>query len=305
MPNLDVCGTIYPYPNVGDNPWGTPHITWATAVSNCLTTLFNQVQNDVMPNPFTASGDMLYANPAIVPTRLPIGANGTLLTVVAGLPSWQASPVGATVPIGTYLQWDDFNGALTLDTNYRYADGTVIVAPGSPLDGRTSKDMSGRYAIGYGTPGGADVGTAPYNAASVGNALSQIDVAHTHTHSHTHPGPSHTHGNGTLKFKVAEAGYNGGTTGFLDMFTSGGTQVTIIEGATQSVLAGSPIVVPIFDVNGDPASDFFTVNGTGVTGSGGTANTGAASTSTTSSGLSTTQNIQPDSNQLRWIIRVL
>ena len=37
MPNLDVCGIIYPYPNVGDRPWGLEHIDWATAVSNCVT----------------------------------------------------------------------------------------------------------------------------------------------------------------------------------------------------------------------------------------------------------------------------
>lgn len=307
MPNLDVCGTIYPYPNVGDNPWGVPHINWATAVSACLTALDNQVQTQTIPNVFTAVGDTVFADLTITPTRLPIGPNGQILTVVSGLPAWQPAPVGATVPIGTYLQWDDFNGTLALDANYRYADGTVINAPGSPIDGQTTKDMSGRGATGYGTIGAGDIGTAPWTATPVGNANNQIALNHTHTHSHTHTGPSHTHGDGTLKFKIAEAGYAGGNTGFLDMFTSGGTQVRILEtyNDIDYLDAGGNKVFVRFDVNGDPTSDFFTVSGTGSTASGGTGNTGGASTSTTNSALSSTQSVQNDAQLLRWIVRVL
>lgn len=306
MPNFDVCGTIYPYPNVGDNPWGVPHISWAAAVSQSLTDLFNQVQNTVVPNVMTNAGDMIFANVTVTPTRLPIGANGQILTVVSGFPSWQPPASGSvSVPIGTYLQWDDWNGLLTLDSNYRYADGSVIVAPGSPLDGQVTKDMSGRGGVGYGTIGAGDVGTAPWSAAAVGNSNNQVNLNHTHTHSHTHTGPSHTHGDGTLKFKVAEAGGTGGGTGFLDMFTSGGTQVRIIESATVSVLPGSNVLQLRFDVNNDPTSDFYTVNGSGSTAAGGTGNTGNASTTTTSGSLSTAQSVQNDCNTLRWIVRVL
>lgn len=308
MPNLNVCGTIYPYPNVGDNPWGVPHIDWATAVSNCLTTLNTQVQTNVMPNPFTTIGDMLYADPTITPVRLGIGAIGQVLTVAgSGLPSWQTPASGAvSVPIGSIISWNDFNGVLALDPNYRYCDGSVINAPGSPIDGLTTDDLSGAYIVGYGTLGAGDIGTAPYDITPVGNPNHQIAINHTHSHSHTHAGPSHTHGNGTLKFKVAEAGYNGGATGFLDMFTSNGTQVNILDGTDFNLsLGGSPVIISVFDVNNDPTSDFYTVNGSGQTSSGGTGNTGGASTATTSSSLSSTQSIQPRSQRYRFIIRVL
>lgn len=307
MPNLDVCGTIYPYPNVGDNPWGVPHINWAAAVSQCLTTLNTQVNTTTMPNVFTASGDMVFANPAVVPTRLPIGFIGQVLTVGgSGLPTWQPPASGAvSLPIGSIVPWNDFNGVLTLDTNFRYCDGSVINAPGSPIDGLTTDDLSGAYIVGYGTLGAGDIGTAPYDTTPTGNPNHQIALNHTHTHSHTHTGPSHTHGDGTLKFKVAEAGYNGAGTGFLDMFTSGGTQVPIIFDVLGAAPGAGLVSYLRFDVNGDPTSDFYTVSGTGSTASGGTGNTGGASTATTSSSLSSTQSIQPRSQRYRYIIRVL
>lgn len=306
MPNLDVCGTIYPYPNVGDNPWGVPHIDWATAVSNCLTALNTQVQTQVLLNPFTNPGDLVFANPAVIPTRLPIGAAGTVLTSSGGLPVWQPPASGSVnLPVGAIIAWSDFNGVLTLDPNFRYCDGAVINAPGSLIDGLTTDDLSGAYIVGYGTLGAGDIGTAPYDVTPVGNTNHQIALNHTHTHSHTHTGPSHTHGDGTLKFKIAEAGGTGGGTGFLDMFTSSGTQVTIIESATVSVLPGANVLQLRFDVNGDPTSDFYTVSGSGSTASGGTGNTGGASTANTSSSLSSTQSIQPRSQRYRMIIRVL
>ncbi len=43
----------------------------------------------------TTAGDMIYENSTPAPARLPIGSSGQVLTVVAGLPSWQTSTVGA------------------------------------------------------------------------------------------------------------------------------------------------------------------------------------------------------------------
>lgn len=43
-----------------------------------------------------ATGDILYANAANTLAKLPAGANGTILTVTAGVPSWQVS-TAATV----------------------------------------------------------------------------------------------------------------------------------------------------------------------------------------------------------------
>lgn len=37
------------------------------------------------------AGDILYANTANTLAKLPVGANGTILTISSGLPSWQVS----------------------------------------------------------------------------------------------------------------------------------------------------------------------------------------------------------------------
>lgn len=293
MPNLDVCGTIYPYPNVGDNPWGVPHIDWATAVSNCLTTLNTQVQNDVIANVFTTVGDMLYANPSVTPVRLAIGAIGQVLTVDgAGLPSWQTPVTGAvSVPIGSVIPWNDFNGVLTLDANYRYCDGSVIVAPGSPIDGLTTDDLSGAYIVGYGTLGGGDIGTVPYDVTPVGNPNHQISIDHTHTHTHTHNLSSHTHTEGTFYARLMFA-TTGGNAIRYDQVTAPGTWNSDVE-----VGVSGPASIPTTTNLG------VKVDGTS---SGPSTNTsGAASTPTTSSALSSTQSIQPRSQRYRYIIRVL
>jgi hypothetical protein len=73
------------------------------------------------PKVLTTAGDLVFENATPVPARLPIGTTGQVLTVVAGLPSWQpasggfanpmttagdlmfenATPVAARLPIGT------------------------------------------------------------------------------------------------------------------------------------------------------------------------------------------------------------
>lgn len=294
MPNLDVCGTIYPYPNVGDNPWGVPHINWATAVSNCLTTLNTQVNINTMSNVFTAVGDIVYADITITPTRLPIGANGQILTVVSGQPSWQPSPSGSvSVPIGSVIAWNDFNGLLTLDANFRYCDGTVINAPGSPIDGQTTDDLSGAYIVGYGTLGSGDIGTAPYDSIPTGNPNHQIAINHTHTISGT------------------------AIDGLLS--TANGLTSTIRTGQVSNSSSGFGSVVDpkiIVDNSGTAVNTlrFQTASGTNngegqhrhdmpslshshnIIGSG-SANSGSS--------LSSTQSIQPRSQRYRYIIRVL
>lgn len=104
----------------------------------------------------------------------------------------------ATTPIGTIVAFYDFNGVATFDlTIWNYCDGAVINSPGSPIDGQTLPDLSGRYICGFGTDGGGDIGTAPFSATPVGNANSETDLTHTHTvdnHSHTVNNHSHTIG---------------------------------------------------------------------------------------------------------------
>ena len=45
-----------------------------------------------MADPETTAGDLIYRNGSNVTSRLPIGPNGDVLTVVGGLPAWQTSP---------------------------------------------------------------------------------------------------------------------------------------------------------------------------------------------------------------------
>ena len=52
-------------------------------------------------NPMTASGDMVYEDSSLGPTRLPIGTTGQVLTVVAGLPAWAASGGSSSVSVNS------------------------------------------------------------------------------------------------------------------------------------------------------------------------------------------------------------
>src|ERR1700733_6664880 len=79
----------------------------------------------------TATGDILYASGAHTLARLPIGATGTVLTVVGGVPSWQPGvgysltfgSTGHTVTLGSgtwftdvaYVYAADPNSSLALD----------------------------------------------------------------------------------------------------------------------------------------------------------------------------------------------
>jgi hypothetical protein len=55
----------------------------------------------LMTNPMTATGDMIFSNPASTPVRLPAGAAGQVLTVVGGVPAWQNSAAGFANPMTT------------------------------------------------------------------------------------------------------------------------------------------------------------------------------------------------------------
>ena len=222
------------------------------------------------------------------------------------------------VPIGTIIPFYDFNGAVTFSSSFRYCNGAVIVATGSPINGQTLPDLSGRYLVGFGTDGGGDIGSAAWATAAVGNVNHQINIQHSHTVSahthdlanHTHAGPSHTHGVGTLKFQTGDQVNSGTNAGYLtSLYDNGGSLQSIMvaslsydAGAAQALLKGSAAYV----------GPFYTSNGSGATASGGTGNTGVPSSNTsgsaspaTDSQLSTTQSIQPHSIRARYIMRVI
>lgn len=118
MPIFNVCGTNYQYPNVGEKPWGTIHIAWASAVSSCVTALNTQVSQiaaNQFISPMLADGDIIIQDVGI-PTRLPIGAVGQVLTVgVSNLPEW-----GAVVGTG-----DVVGPAGAVDENIAVYDGVT------------------------------------------------------------------------------------------------------------------------------------------------------------------------------------
>lgn len=297
MPILNVCGTNYQYPNSGDKPWGAIHIAWATAVSNCVTsvnTTVSTIQSNLFNNPMLVDGDIIFQN-LTVPTRLPIGNDGDQLSVVGGLPTWVA-PGTAVVPTGAILPFYDF-GTLTLPSGYVWCDGGVISAVGSPINGLTTPDLSGAYICGFGTLGLGDISTAAFTATPIGNANHQINLSHTHTgpsHTHTIPNQgSHIH---TLDSggwaRVAAVG--GGSGDILMDVVSTGSSWTSDRRCDSSDQAAGATISEGARLDGETASGGSHDHG-GATGSSGT---GA-----TSSSLSANTNIQPRTQQVRFIIK--
>jgi hypothetical protein len=54
---------------------------------------------DGMTNPFTTTGDTVYASGGTTPTRLGIGSTGQVLTVASGIPSWATPAAGGSTLI--------------------------------------------------------------------------------------------------------------------------------------------------------------------------------------------------------------
>jgi microcystin-dependent protein len=114
----------------------------------------------VLKNIVTTAGDLLYATGASTLTRLGVGSNGQILTVVSGAPAWAASAgipagviqmyAGTAAPSGyvlcdgaSYLRSGGGFDALfaAIGTNYGSADGTHFYVP----------DLQGRVPVGKGT----------------------------------------------------------------------------------------------------------------------------------------------------------
>lgn len=106
-------------------------------------------------------------------------------------PVLTASPT--LVPIGSIIPFYDFNGALTFNGTYwAYCNGQTKTVLG--VGSTALPDLSNRYLVGFGTEGGADMGSAAWDATAVGAASHQVSLAHTHTvASHTHDLANHTH----------------------------------------------------------------------------------------------------------------
>jgi hypothetical protein len=240
------------------------------------------------------------------------------------------------VPVGTILPHYDFDGLLTFDTDiYMYCDGSVVADPDSPLNTHTLPDMSNRYLVGFGTEAGRDIDAAAWPGGAetpdwtvIGNANHQVAlVAHSHAltgssqantvtvfgttwSNHTHTAPSPTHSGGLLTARLSGNNPDTGNIirvsartssvnnwyynrhiGSTDQWSTSSsataqTQGVIVAGSTGSASGGStgtPSTTLTFDSH---------VHGVGLYQilAGGT---GAA-----------TQNVQPRSLRVRFIIRV-
>src|SRR5205823_7317615 len=61
-------------------------------------------------SPYIKKGDLAYSNTDTgIPTRLPVGSNGQVLTVAAGLPSWAAAGGGATFSAASGFGFNSFD----------------------------------------------------------------------------------------------------------------------------------------------------------------------------------------------------
>jgi hypothetical protein len=72
-------------------------------------------------SPMTTSGDLIYGATSGSGTRLPIGSNGQILTVVSGLPAWTTFAASGTVGSGTTDQLAAYTGS-----------GTTVAGTGTP-----------------------------------------------------------------------------------------------------------------------------------------------------------------------------
>jgi hypothetical protein len=90
-------------------------------------------------SPMTTAGDIIYEDNSLLADRLPIGSTGQVLTVVAGLPSWQPPATSGTVTAVSVVSANGFAGsssggatpALTLSTTITgilQGNGTAISA---------------------------------------------------------------------------------------------------------------------------------------------------------------------------------
>lgn len=241
-----------------------------------------------------ASANILVGNVFGVPTSVAMSGDATISNTGA-VTIGSSSPF--LVPIGTIIPFYDFAGALTFSaTNWAYCIGQAIAV--GTIGVQTLPDLSNRYVVGFGTEGGGDNGSAPFLTPAIGNASHQTNLQHSHivnSHSHLNPG-THTHTSASHSHAVSITS---------DFILTTGNQIFQLTSIASSLLLltntgfnGPQNGNHTHLVSGNTAS---TIPGpTGATALGPTA-TNAPGTNT---GLSTTQDIQPRSIRVRWLMRI-
>lgn len=262
----------------------TSPVILSTEVNADFDILYNDYNGNITNANVAASAGITYDK------LVPMSGDGTI--TAGGVLTITGSSSGL-LPVGTIQAFYDFGGLVTFNTAiWRYCDGSVLVYPGSPLNGQTLPDFSGRYPVGFGTDGGGDIGTSPWATAAVGNVNHQINIQHNHTGpSHTHTTPLHDHTTGDHVLDISEIPIHdhiftwytvpGGIPGPVGIATNDGPNTSVTNSAGGGLAHN----------HGTTGTAAPTTN------PGGTGNTGDA--------LSTTQSIQPHSIRVRYIIKVI
>jgi len=167
--------------------------------------------------------------------------------------------------------WFPCLGGVINETNYDAIHGAGawdIYVVSSALDGLYSPDMTGKYLVGAAATAQDGTGALTFT----GNASNQTDIAHTHT------GPEHGH-----QWYESNA-----TTESDQTFDTGGNLEVITTGSTKT--AGNVAIESEAAQVNPPGADMHTSHaGTGLTGSGG----------------SGTQDIQPESLEVIYYLRII
>ncbi len=168
---------------------GGPELWWDTEVVAVRGGIYSAKLGKDAPDPFPA--DLFTNGPLWLETtvdgktltpRQEMGAVPFAMSV-AHVPA-SALPSGAIVPVGSVISW--YGNSASIPSGWKLCDGSTISDPASPLNGRSSPSLSGKFI--RGTTG--DVTTTLPSGGSDTQTLTQAQMP-VHAHGVNDPGHSH------------------------------------------------------------------------------------------------------------------
>ena len=133
----------------------------------------NAIQNTLL----TTTGDTIYASAASTPARLGIGSSGQCLTVVAGVPSWAASPTSVLTTTGDLLY---ASAANTLARRAVGSTGDVLTVAGGVPTWATPSGSNANFTL-VNTGGTALSGSSTVSISGITNANQLLIIVDTAT----------------------------------------------------------------------------------------------------------------------------